>query len=303
MTTQNNHEGGGKKQSRTERLRKLEAQKNRMFDQGRQAEFYEKAAEFNELEGSFVLYQGREVDATRVNYLSGSIPTSTVDLDGDEDLFRDEQGRYYLRRKLGWFDPQGEPYKASGRAIVHRVSPTAAILWATVRLNSQTLDLRKDAWEALKASATSHAAQRFEDGSMNVSLHLPRSVAHLVRAVAELDECTPLEVVYGALQEWVVGALTTRPESEQDLRGAFSKHWPGKTDQYERDLDAGGHPEVWPPQQRPEKPFAADPYAWLDDHARELVSARLAAEPGLDVRDLLNAALDYMLGKIGRAHV
>ena len=97
-----------------------------------------------------IIYQGRPVQATLVNYLSGTIPTSTVDADGDEELFRDEAGRYYLRRKLGlladYHEDNGEGnIEASGRTYVHRLSINAAILWATTRLNSETLALRCDA--------------------------------------------------------------------------------------------------------------------------------------------------------------
>ncbi len=97
-----------------------------------------------------IIYQGQPVQATLVNYLSGTIPTSTVDADGDEELFRDEAGRYYLRRKLGlladYHEDNGEGnIEASGRTHVHCISINAAILWATTRLNSETLALRNDA--------------------------------------------------------------------------------------------------------------------------------------------------------------
>ena len=101
-----------------------------------------------------IIYQGQPVQATLVNYLSGTIPTSTVDADGDEELFRDEAGRYYLRRKLGlladYHEDNGEGnIEASGRTHVHRLSINAAILWATTRLNSETLALRNDAADLL----------------------------------------------------------------------------------------------------------------------------------------------------------
>ena len=100
-----------------------------------------------------IIYQGQPTKATLVNYLSGAIPTSTVEHDGDEDLFRDEAGRYYLRRQLSRLDSEGECRPASGRTHVHRISIKAAILWATTRLNSQTLDLRLSAADALKVPA------------------------------------------------------------------------------------------------------------------------------------------------------
>lgn len=96
-------------------------------------------------------YQGREIAATQVNYLSGVIPTSTVDHDGKEELFRDNGGRYYLRQELHWLDIHGKNKEASHRARIHRISATAAILWVTTRLNSETLHLRNDAAKLLAA--------------------------------------------------------------------------------------------------------------------------------------------------------
>ena len=96
-----------------------------------------------------IIYQGQPIEANLVNYLSGTIPTSTVDADGDEELFRDEAGRYYLRRELNWLgiddDSGAGERRASGRVLTHRINVNAAILWATTRINSETLDLRSDA--------------------------------------------------------------------------------------------------------------------------------------------------------------
>ena len=138
--------------STTEQLRALEAQREdarsrmtNLSDPASGQEFSRLTTEIGSLAASFVLYQGQEVPATLVNYLSGNIPTSTVDHDGDEELLRDEAGRYYLRRVLNCLDAQGESRPASGRTLVHRIGVNAAILWATTRLNSETLDLRCDA--------------------------------------------------------------------------------------------------------------------------------------------------------------
>lgn len=89
-------------------------------------------------------YQGQDIAVTRVNCMSGDFTTSTGDVNGDEDLYHDAAGHYYLRRKLDYLDGECER-PASGRVHVHRLSATAAILWATTRLNSDTLDLRCDA--------------------------------------------------------------------------------------------------------------------------------------------------------------
>ena len=146
---------------RTKRLNRLRIQADKLYKKAfgrRKAANHGEAAnrwrvvanELRTLEESFVLYQGQEIEATLVNYLSGTIPTSTVDAGGDEQLFRDEAGRYYLRRTLSLLADHHEDggegnIPASGRTLVHRLNLNAAILWATTRLNSEPLDLRNDA--------------------------------------------------------------------------------------------------------------------------------------------------------------
>ncbi len=136
-------------------------------------------------------YQGRAVKATLVNYLHGALPNrSVVDYDGEEDLFRDSEGHYYLRRKLGWFDAGTCEREASGRTYVHRISATAAILWATTRLNSETLHLRRKAAELLTVRneglvSTGDAATMLHDETIQKVLRFARATNSDVRDVIE----------------------------------------------------------------------------------------------------------------------
>lgn len=87
-----------------------------------------------------VVYQGREIEVAVVNYLSGCLPHSghgedmEGDEEGDEEILRDSDGHFYLRRTL-WLC----------QTRVHRISAKAAILWAVVRLNWVRSDLRDKA--------------------------------------------------------------------------------------------------------------------------------------------------------------
>lgn len=100
-----------------------------------------------------IIYQGQALQAEKVNYIDGCVPTPTGDHHGEEELFRDEAGRYYLLRRFDYFgtDPDTGHWlrEASGRTLVHRLNLNAAILWATSRLNSDTMDLRCDAADLL----------------------------------------------------------------------------------------------------------------------------------------------------------
>ena len=106
-----------------------------------------------------IIYQGQEIAVQLVNLISGDgITTSTAkEYSGEEELLRDEAGRYYLRQRIDYIDPEGtskwsdqswlreDCVEASGRTRIHRINLNAAILWATTRLNSITADLRADA--------------------------------------------------------------------------------------------------------------------------------------------------------------
>ena len=86
--------------------------------------------EIRTLEQSFVLYQGRELDAEVANEVDGSLNV-TPDLhhEGCDRLYRTADGTYYLHRELHVLDVDGSrERRASGRTLVHRMSVTAAAL-------------------------------------------------------------------------------------------------------------------------------------------------------------------------------
>ena len=99
------------------------------------------------LEESFFVYEGREIKMGRVAYQSGDLNTNSLRLrEGDEELFRDDKGQYYLRRK----------WSSEDVPRVHRLSLAAAVLWAIARANPETNALRIDAARVL--SITKEAA-------------------------------------------------------------------------------------------------------------------------------------------------
>ena len=180
-------------------------------------------------------YQGREIEAVEVNqmhgYLGITAPQGNCWLahDGDEDLFRDAEGQYYLRRtlKLWDYDSTSERH-ASGRTHVHRLSVKAAILWAIMRCNAQTDALRRDAVKVLTRPPVVNGLRGFADGSATLTMHLKPAVASLVRAVGEMDGDTPLGVAYEGLSEYLVGSLTQEGgrQREQELLKIFSDNAP-----------------------------------------------------------------------------
>ena len=96
--------------------------------------------EGNALEESFFVYKGREIVCPRVHHMSGDLTTSGLEFrKGEEELFRDDAGPYYLRRT----------WASEGKTRVHRLSLVAAVLWAIARANPATNDLRIDATRIL----------------------------------------------------------------------------------------------------------------------------------------------------------
>ncbi len=317
--------------NKTEHLERLRARAKELFSTAfgpHKADNHEElaqqwqavSAEISTLESSFILYQGREIEATLVNYLSGNIPTSTVDHDGDEELFRDERGCYYLRRTLNLLDSQGEERPASGRTHVHRINVNAAILWATTRLNSNTLDLRCDAANLLMEGrgltdpypvhlnagqrAMIQDPSRFVDTqaasespeTVTVPLTLPLSLYRQVLALGAYDG-------RASFSETVLQSVATETEAwlEQDDEA------PPYLRQYESELDAGAHPELWPlapiaTNVRPQQP-AAKPgriVVELDNLASAMLrrvcqEGNECREAGEDPRDLVNAAVTFYL--------
>ena len=262
-------------QSKTEKLHALEVQRDAVLGKMRDlsepkgaAKFARLTTQIESLAGSFVTYRGREVEARKVNYISGCVPTSSEDLDGDEDLFRDDQGRYYLRRRLA-HDKQER---------VHRITPTAAILWATTRINSETLDLRRDAVAALKASTPTSAVRHSADGSMTLTLHLRPDPARLVRRAAAANEQSELLEIWGCIQSGTVGRIARTHIDQREMEAIFEGNPPGQALACASNGVAHGL------------------VALLDDHCRDMMRAYLAERPDLDLRDVANGAVEFLLG-------
>ena len=104
-----------------------------------------------------IIYQGQEIKVTLVNRQDGCLSItapkegSWLEHEGTEEIFRDEQGQYYLRRKLRFWDYDSDTERpASGCPHVHRISVKTAALWALMRCDVRTNDLRRDVkagWE------------------------------------------------------------------------------------------------------------------------------------------------------------
>lgn len=115
-------------------------------------------------------YQGREIEVTEVNCASGDIPILPEKwANGAEELYRNQEGQYYLRRQFRRLDidtPQER--RASGRAYVHRLSLKAAALWAAARTMPQTLMLRHDLADALLPELSADAILNLQCGNGEV---------------------------------------------------------------------------------------------------------------------------------------
>jgi hypothetical protein len=143
-----------------------------------------------------IIYQGRQIEAAQI----GEINSQTRAPGGGyyeatDTLWRDGSGEYYLRR---------EDYDCQSR--VHRVSLRGAALFA-VELGTGSRLLRADLSEALEAPESQSASRRFADGSMDIRLRLAPEPARLFRAVCELDERSPVQQLYQAMSECVLGTL------------------------------------------------------------------------------------------------
>jgi hypothetical protein len=93
------------------------------------------------LEESFVTYQGRDVDAETVNYMSGQIEISIrLCFEGEERLHRTADGTYYLYRED----------EKKGRHV-HKLTLAAAVLWAVTRANTTGAGLRDDVNRVFRA--------------------------------------------------------------------------------------------------------------------------------------------------------
>ena len=226
-----------------------------------------------------IIYQGQPVEVELVNYLSGTIPTSTVDAYGDEELFRDSQGRYYLRRQLellaDYHEDQGEGnIPASGRTLVHRINVNAAILWATTRLNSERLDLRRDAAKLLMESRG-----YIDPNPVHLSASQRQELAATGEASARMVEVARLrqrrDEIETRMDEIDAGAVDTSVGSLRRERNAINERIEAL-----EGLGDGG----------PLLTFT------LDTYGSTLVRRALAEGDALRGIDIVNGALRYTLG-------
>lgn len=143
-----------------------------------------------------------------------------------------------------------------------------------------------------KNNSQGHSPSQANGDTVTVPLTLPVGLYRQTLAMSADDgmdgfDAGVIHSLEGDVEAWLEsGTLNHRPR--RILR------------QYERELDAGKHPEVWPPRlvspaavASPAASLAA--FGWLDDHACQLIGERLDQEPRLDLRDLLNSAVDFLL--------
>lgn len=131
-----------------------------------------------------LIYKGKFIKVEYVAYLSGCLRiTDSLTHEGDDDIYRDLSGRYYLRRKLECLDSRGAELRASGRVLVHRLSLQAVLLWAVIRTGTGTRSLRRDIAEAFERLAE-------HDGEFDANAVLPpprrRGRRHTDRAAISL---------------------------------------------------------------------------------------------------------------------
>ena len=181
-----------------------------------------------------IIYQGQSIQAQKVNEMSGHLTVGIfpgnwhLDHVGDEALLRDAAGQYYLQRKLAILDEDGTTQRhASGRTHVHRLSLKAAAMWAVMRCNACTNDLRHDLAAALSVNHLS-TTHHFADGSMAVTLHLKPEPARLVLGACEIDECSPLTQVYDGLCNEVRAALEHGRDTDEEIVAIFAGNAPSE---------------------------------------------------------------------------
>ena len=188
-------------------------------------------------------YQGQELTGERVNSMDGDLPIviredCMVRHHGFEELLRDKEGHYYLRRHLQVCDVDGTTeHEASGRTRVHRISLTAAVQWAIMRCEAETNHLRRDVAAAL--AERSVAASPLDPDEVTVPFTLPLELYRSILAMGAYDEldgfdATVIRSMEGDVEAWLESSDQRKPH--QFLR------------RYERELDAGLHPDVYPPQ-------------------------------------------------------
>ncbi len=175
-------------------------------------------------------YQGREISVRLVNYLSGGLPiTPYRDHEGDEDLYKDEAGQYYLRRELNLLDCHVESERdrpASGRIHVHRISTKAAVLWACVRLNARSWDLLEDARDAMSGTTqpalnTYGVSQETLEKAALYAAKYGRTVDEMLKDMLECAAGNSAPVVEAATPEQAENAEDDHQGEDAPVRLAF----------------------------------------------------------------------------------
>lgn len=201
-------------------------------------------------------FLAREVYAESANYMEGYTPPAPA--------FAMPQGTYWLRIK--------------------RLTLKAALLMSTKCVVGS--DLMSDALEAMKPQATTD-----EGENVTVPLTLPMGLYRQILAMGAYDGDanigeTIVDDMEGDVTAWLESGGLAKRNGRPNPARFLQK--------FERELDAGLHPDVYPPslvfpvsrEGEAELPF-------LDDHCRELVRGYLAARPDLDPRDVVNAAVEF----------
>ena len=261
-----------------------------------------------------IIYQGQEVAVQLVHYIHGDAITTGgaggLEFNGEEELLRDQAGRYYLRQTWTWVG-HGEcaETKASGRTRVHRINLNAAILWAITRLNNVTFDLRADAANlltegrgytdptptppmrrAVELAAKANASVTFnsEEDTVTVPLTLPRDLYRSILAMGEHDGRSSLSETVQCSMDGEVIAWLQGPDKPAPAN--FLKRWLVE------------HP--WVPVSRPDEIYSFTDLltvrderimATLDAHVTRLLRAYAGENPKEDPRDTINGMLACLL--------
>ena len=190
-----------------------------------------------------ILYRNHLVPVELISEINIAVREQGEKREGNDTLYRDEDGHYYLFREThaGRFcllQARENPDAHEYRSRVHRISLVAAILWAIRQLgNGNPWNLYVEASELLTADpATGTNTQRFADGSMAVTVPFGPEPARLLRAASELDDDTPLGLIYEATHQYVSGMLSRGRDAEIEMDEVFRDNLP--------DEDSEPHPDT-----------------------------------------------------------
>ena len=104
-----------------------------------------------------ITYQGEQIEAEKIGEIGGYMGTLRGrQRNGTDHLFRDAEGRYYLRKeRFTASESGGHEWSSEAREAgtmferTHAINVNAAILWAVNLLGLDAFDLRRDAAELL----------------------------------------------------------------------------------------------------------------------------------------------------------